>query len=235
MNVVSIMAHQDDEMRCLGAMLKCKARGDHLAFVTLTDGSAGFVQQPDIERAEAARVRHEEMASLARALDAQFINLREQDEYLYDTPQVRQAVIEAIRKTQADLIFTHYCEDYNQDHITSYNLVRHCAMHSCLPVIPTASAPLQSHPAIFTVLPHGPFLFPATHFVDVSDVEEKKIELLMNHRSQEKAMRAAVGQGFEHLCRRPDAYWGDQVGCAYAECFASMRGRGAIKPWSVLP
>ncbi|MCC7407495.1 MAG: PIG-L family deacetylase [Phycisphaeraceae bacterium] len=235
MRIVSIMAHQDDEMRCLGAMLKCQARGDQLAFVTLTDGSAGFVQQPDIPRAQAAQIRHDEMARLAHALGAQFINLQEQDEYLYDTPEVRRAVIEAIRQTRADLIFTHYHEDYNQDHITTHDLVRHCAMQSCLPVIPTASPPLASHPAVFTVLPHGPFLFPATHFVDVTDFEARKIELLLHHQSQETAMRAAVGQGFEGLCRRPDAYWGDQVGCPYAECFAPMRGRGAIKPFNVLP
>ena len=30
MNVVSIMAHQDDEMHCLGTMLKARARGDRL-------------------------------------------------------------------------------------------------------------------------------------------------------------------------------------------------------------
>ena len=44
MNVVSIMAHADDEMRCLGTMLRCAERGDRLAFITLTDGSHGYVQ-----------------------------------------------------------------------------------------------------------------------------------------------------------------------------------------------
>src|SRR4051812_31044641 len=67
MNFVSIMAHQDDEMRCLGTMLKCRARGDRLAFVTLTDGSGGFVHQPDIARTDAARIRHEEMSVLAES------------------------------------------------------------------------------------------------------------------------------------------------------------------------
>ena len=54
MNVVSIMAHQDDEMRCLGTMLKCQARGDRLFFITLTDGSGGFVQTPSLSRKPAA-------------------------------------------------------------------------------------------------------------------------------------------------------------------------------------
>jgi len=71
--------------------------------------------------------------------------------------------------------------------------------------------------------------------VDVSDYEEEKIALLGNHRSQEEAMRLAMGRGFEDLCRTADAYWGSLAGCAYAECFTPMRARGAIKPFNVLP
>ncbi len=235
MHVVSIMAHQDDEMRCLGTMLKCRTRGDELAFITLTDGSAGFVQRPDISRDEAAAIRHGEMARLAEAVGAVFINLRHQDEYLYDTPQARRDLIEAIRATQADVIFTHHHEDYNQDHVTTHHLVRHCAMQSSLPVIATDSPPLAGHPALFSVLPHGPFPFTPTHFVDVTDFEDHKIQLLRHHASQEVAMRAAVGSGFEALCRVPDAYWGQQTDCAFAECFAPMAARGAIKPYAVLP
>jgi LmbE family N-acetylglucosaminyl deacetylase len=235
MNIVSIMAHQDDEMHCLGTMLKARAQGDRLFFVTVTDGAKGFVQQPDIDPEEAARIRHAEMSELARRLDAVYLNLREPDEFLYDTPQVRMSLIEAIRRTQADLIFTHYHEDYNLDHTTVSSLVRHCAMQSCLPVLPTESMPLEAHPAIFLVAPHGPFEFPATHFVDVSDYETDKIALLSLHRSQETAMQQAVGAGFDRLCRRSDAYWGQQVGCEYAEAFTPMRARGAVKPYGVLP
>lgn len=235
MNVASIMAHQDDEMRCLGTMLRCRARGDRLFFVTLTDGAKGFVQNPAIDPTEAGRIRHEEMTAVARAAGGAYINLRQKDEFLYDTPQVRMDLIEAIRQTQADVVFTHFGEDYNQDHVTTHMLVRHCAMQSCLPVLPTASAPLAKHPAVFLVPPHGPFLFPASHFVDIGDVEGEKVRILQLHRSQEEAMRLAVGEGFDGLCRRPDAYWGEQAGCAFAECFAPMRARGAMKPFSVLP
>jgi len=235
MNVVSVMAHQDDEMQCLGTLLKCRARGDTISFVTVTDGAKGFVQQPKIEPARAAAIRHEEMTALARRLDAAYINLREPDEFLYDSAKVRMALIEAIRRTGAELIFTHFHEDYNLDHTTVCSLVRHCAMQSCLPVLPTESEPLKEHPAIFMVAPHGPVVFPATHFVDVTAFEETKIALLGLHRSQEEAMQKAVGAGFERLCRRVDGYWGQQVGCKYAEGFVPMRGRGAIKPYNVLP
>lgn len=235
MNVVSIMAHQDDEMRCLGTMLKCKARGDTLAFVTLTDGSKGFVQNPTITREDAAAIRHGEMTALARAVDAEYINLGELDEFLYDTADVRMRLIEAIRCTKADVIFTHFEQDYNLDHIGTGLLVRHCAMHSCLPVLPTRSAPLAAHPAIFMIEPHGPVQFPGTHYVDITDYHERKVELMGYHASQDVAMQLGVGSNMRALCERIAAYRGEQVGCQYAECFAPMQARGAIKPFSVLP
>jgi LmbE family N-acetylglucosaminyl deacetylase len=235
MNVVSIMAHQDDEMRCLGTMLKCRARGDRLWFVAVTDGSGGVMRDPLPSRQEAAAVRRAEMSALARACGAEYLCLEERDEFLYDTPETRMRLIEAIRRTGADLIFTHFEEDYNLDHTTVHQLVRHCCMHSSLPLLLTESRPLARHPAIFTVPPHGAFQFPATHFVDVTEQFAEKVRLLALHASQEDAMQRALGTGFDQLCTRPDAFWGEQAGCTYAECFAPMRGRGAIKPFNVLP
>jgi len=235
MHVVSIMAHQDDEMRCLGTMLKCAERGDLLHFITVTDGSGGFVQRPDISREEAARIRHEEMSALASAIGAEYINIRQHDEFLYDTPEVRYAIVDALRRTKAELVFTHYKEDYNRDHTMTYELVRHCAMHACLPMMKTGTPPLKAHPAIFCVEPHGPIPFPATHFVDITQYEDRKIALLKMHVSQETAMQMALNSGFDKLCRKPDAYWGEKAGCEYAECFVGMPARGAIKPYNVLP
>lgn len=235
MNVVSIMAHQDDEMRCLGAMLKCQKRGDRLFFITLTDGSKGMVQEPTLSREEAAAIRAREMNALAEAAVATYLNLGEADEFLYDTPEVRLKLIEAIRATQAGLIFTHYHQDYNLDHVTVHSLVRHCAMQACLAVLPTASPPLKEHPAIFTCEPFGAFHFPATHYVDIGEVRQEKVRLLRFHASQELALQAAVGSGLEAICARLEAYRGDQVGCAWAEAFIPMQGRGTIKPYPVLP
>lgn len=235
MNVVSVMAHADDEMRCLGTMLKCRERGDRLFFITLTDGSKGFVQSPGIAQAEAARIRQAEFNALAAEVMGTYINLEEQDEFLLDTPEVRMKLIEAVRQTRADLVFTHYHEDYNLDHVTVNALVRHCVMQACLPVLPTSSEPLLSSPAVFQCEPSGAFHFPASHYVDISAYHDEKVRLLKNHASQETAMQLAVGAGFEALCARVEAYRGEQVGCPYAECFVPMPGRGSIKPFSVLP
>ncbi len=237
MNVVSIMAHQDDEMQCLGTMLKCRSRGDRLFFVVLTDGSKGFCHRPTITPEEAARIRNEEMNGLACQLNAVYLNLQEPDEFLYDTKEVRLKLIEAIRRTRAELIFTHYYEDYNQDHATVATLVKHCAMQAALPVIATESQPLADYPAIFMARPHGFLMFPVTHLVDVHACEEEKIALAKFHRSQEEAMEMDIegGQGLGGVVRMGDAYWGEQADCGYAEAFTPMRARGAIKPYNVLP
>ncbi len=235
MNIVSIMAHQDDEMRCLGTMLKCQARGDALHFISLTDGSAGVLRDPYPSRKEAAKIRRVEMTRLVRSLRATCQCIGERDAYLMDTPAVRNKLLEALRKTRADVIFTHHHEDYNEDHTTTHRLVKHCAMLASLPLLPTGSSCLKAPPAIFCVEPHGPIPFSATHFVDITDFEMEKIRLLQFHVSQESAMQKAVGAGFDKLCKRPDAYWGEKAGCEYAEAFVSMAARGAIKPFPVLP
>ena len=65
MNVVSVMAHQDDELMCLGTMLKMKARGDSLHFICLTGGEMGMVQYPEMSSKEASECRKMEMEALA--------------------------------------------------------------------------------------------------------------------------------------------------------------------------
>ena len=235
MNVVSILAHQDDEMFCLGTMLRCRARGDRLAFLTLTDGSNGFVQNPARPRAEAAGIRQAEMQALADAVDATYQCLGERDGFLADTPDLRVRLIEAIRNARADVIFTHTEADYNLDHTTTQNLVRHCTMLAALPVTPTESAPLTEHPAIFEIEPHGPSAFAPTHFVDITGVHADKGALIALHRSQEEAFRQGLGYGLAEMISKVSAFRGWQAGCEQAEGFVSMRSRGAIKPGAVLP
>lgn len=235
MHVVSIMAHQDDEMHCLGTMLKCRKRGDKLFFITLTDGSNGFVQSPDISREKAAIIRHREMSALAKACSAAFINIKERDEFLYDTPRVRMKLVEAIRKIKPELIFTHYEKDYNLDHTTVCALARQCSLIASLPVLPTSSPPLKAHPAVFMIEPHGPIEFTPTDYVDITDYHEEKTKLLGRHISQEKAMEEALGHGLGALCAIISRFRGLHAGCKYAEAFVPMRTRGAMKAFNVLP
>jgi len=123
MNVAFIGAHPDDEMFCLGTLLLCRRRGDRLFLICATNGDKGISDDPDFPHAECARLRDREMREVARAIDAEYQCLGEPDEALYDTWDNRLKMIEAIRHTQADLLFTHFSQDYNLDHSTTSALV----------------------------------------------------------------------------------------------------------------
>jgi LmbE family N-acetylglucosaminyl deacetylase len=235
MNVVSVMAHQDDELMCLGTMLKMQERGDALHFVCVTDGCGGMIQSPDMSRAEAAAIRDKEMRDLANHVGAGYICLGERDEYLYDTPQVRDRLIDALRACQADVVLTHFSPDYNVDHMTVNPLVRQCAMQAPFPMIETEHPPLQSPPAVFLIEPSGGFEFEPTHYVDITAHVERKRVLARCHRSQDDAFRAGLGKGLDDWILEVSRARGAQVGVEHAEAFRPMLSRGLVKPYSVLP
>lgn len=220
---------------CLGTMVRMQERGDSLHFVCVTDGCGGMVHAPEMPREEAASVRDREMRDLAGRLGATYACLGERDEYLYDTPDLRNRLINAIRTARADVIFTHFTPDYNVDHMTVNLLVRQCAMQAPLPMIRTEAPPLADAPAIFLVEPSGGFEFQPTHYVDISSVAERKRELARCHASQDEAMRAALGKGVDDWILEKSRYRGSQVGVPHAEGFRPMLSRGFVKPFPILP
>lgn len=235
MNVLSLMAHQDDELMCLGTMLKMRARGDRLHFVCVTDGSGGMAQAPDMPREEAAAIRDREMRDLTGRLDATYRCLGVQDEYLYDTPEVRLQVVEAIRACRADVIFTHFNPDYNVDHMTVNTLARQAAMHAPFPMTHTQSPALEATPAVFVVEPSSGFEFEPSHYVDISEVIEAKRELARCHRSQDDAFRAALHLGLDDWICETSRYRGSQVSVPHAEAFRPFYARGLVKAFPILP
>lgn len=235
MNVISVMAHQDDELMCLGTMLKMQERGDALHFICVTDGSGGMVHAPDMPRAEAAAIRDREMSALAAKLGATYQCLGEHDEYLYDTPDVRLRLVNALRVCRADVVFTHHDPDYNLDHTTVNHLVRQCAMHMPFPMTRTDASPTESSPAVFLVEPSGGFEFEPSHWVDITGQIERKRKLARCHKSQDDAFREAFGWGLDEWITRASARRGDQACVAHAEAFRPMLSRGLVKAWPVLP
>ena len=235
MNVASVMAHQDDELMCLGTMLKMRDLGAKLHFICVTDGSCGMVQAPEMSRADAAAIRDREMRSLASQLDASYQCLGEPDEFLYDTREVRIALIQAIRACRAEVVFTHSDPDYNLDHMTVNALVRQCAMQAPFPMIRTESAPLPTSPAVFLVEPGVGFGFEPTHYVDISANIGEKRSLALCHVSQDEAFRAGLGKGLGDWMCEASAQRGAQVGVPHAEGFRPMMSRGLIKARAILP
>src|SRR5271157_2110185 len=104
MNIVSIGAHQDDiELNCLGTLIKYRDRGDvTITNVTISNGDKGFQHAPDTPYAEVAATRIAEADAVAAALGGRHICLKESDEYIRDTDEVRNRLTDILRAAQAD-------------------------------------------------------------------------------------------------------------------------------------
>ena len=220
MNVAFIGAHPDDEMFCLGTLLLCRQRGDRLFLICATNGDKGISDDPDFPHAECARLRDREIHDVARELDAEYQCLGEPDEALYDTWPNRLKMIEAIRRTQADLLFTHFSQDYNLDHSTTSALVLQAALLSQIASVRTDSPALPRVPPIFYVDPGPGFGFEATHFVEIDAATAGKMRQIVGlHKSQMEVSQRLLGKDYRDMLDERLKATGDRVGVPYAEAF----------------
>ena len=229
MNIVHVGAHQDDEGRCLGTLLKYQRQGGHsITLICTTNGDKGFSFDEHTPHEVAAATRDREMRAVAAALGARYICLGAPDEYLYDTPDMRLRLIDALRACQADLIFTDWVDEYNLDHSTTSRLVYQASLLTIIASIKTEHPALTVTPKIFYCPPWGEgYGFEATHFVALDQtIMDEVVRIINLHQSQVAVMRQVGEDMAEALVQRARQY-GARVGVPYAEafrpCLASRR------------
>lgn len=236
MNITFVGAHQDDEMFCLGTLLRYRERGDKLSFVCVTNGDKGLSDRPDVPHAEAARIRDREMRQVCERLDADYQCLGEPDEALVDTWEVRLRLIGALRRMKSDLVLTHFYRDYNLDHSTTSNLAFQCTMLTAIASIQTKHAPLARCPALFYVDPGPGYGFEATHFVEIpAAIVEEMMDLMALHVSQQDVIRRMAGTSYCEMIRRRLAGTGERVGVPFAEAFRPCLASRRIPLANMLP
>lgn len=220
MNIVHVGAHQDDEARALGTLIKYRDQGGHrITFICTTNGDKGFTFDTETPYEVVAATREREMEAVAASLGAEYICLGAPDEFLYDNPEMRLKLIDALRACRAGLIFTDWTSEYNIDHTITAELVLQCAMLTIVASIRTPHPALSVTPRIFHCDPGPGFGFEGTHFVELSpDIMEEKVRLINLHESQMAIMRQIGGDWAEEHrehCRQT----GIRVGTPYAEVF----------------
>lgn len=221
MHIVWIGAHQDDEMKVLGTLLKYRRQGGHtFTFICATNGDKGMSFDPDTPLAEAARIRELEMRKVVAEFDAEYVCLKVPDEFLFDDQPTRLAMLDAIRAARADLIFTHWRDDYNLDHVTTSQLVYQAALTAPISSIATEHPALGHTPKIFYVPPLDEgYGFEATHYVELDEeLLAEKIRLVHHHASQ-IAVFKQIGDDFGQRLRLEAERAGARASVQYAECF----------------
>jgi LmbE family N-acetylglucosaminyl deacetylase len=231
MNIVTVFAHQDDEMRCLGTLLRLRQAGHSIAMVCVSDGGKGLAFGDDDELSRAAAVRDTEMRSVAARLGAEYRCLAREDGFTQNDAALRRELIAVLRELGADLIFTHWVEDYNPDHVATAQSVVDAALFVNLPSFEPGSTALPRTPAIFHTNPGDGYGFEATHFVQLDDgVAQEKAELIRLHVSQMAVMRTLRGRDYADDMDDEDRRQGSRLMVGRAESFRPCLAERRI-PW----
>jgi LmbE family N-acetylglucosaminyl deacetylase len=185
LHVIAFGAHPDDcDIRAVGTAMKFTALGHKVKFVSVTNGDAGH--QTEGGGALAKRRRAEAQESARRSGIAEYEVLDNHDGELLPSIPVREQVIRAIRKWNADIVLAPRPNDYHPDHRYTGVLVQDAAYMVVVPNICPDTPPLRKNPVFMYY--EDRFQKPAPFRPDVTiaidDVYEKKVDVLDSHVSQ---------------------------------------------------
>ena len=195
-SVLAIAAHPDDiEFVMAGTLLRLIELGWEAHYFNIANGCCG---SSTLTPQECAATRLEEAKSAAEMLPAKFYSpIRNDLEVFYDH-ETHVAVADVVRRARPSIILTHSASDYMEDHQNAARLAVGAAFVRAVPNFPSAETTYDTPVAIYHAQPHGnrdPMgqLVTPTHFVDTSELAERKRELLNCHRSQAKWLDETQG------------------------------------------
>ncbi len=190
-----IFAHPDDaEFGSAGTVASWTKAGTEVAYVCVTDGSAGSNER-GVVREELAKVREQEQRAACEVLGVggcTFLGIR--DGYVEVTFDLRRAITREVRRFRPDVLVAPDPQRYWDEQRSYINHTDHRAVgQACMAVVNPDSS---TRPMFPELLDEGlePFeiryLWIPTYegeadtFIDITDTIERKIEALRCHKSQ---------------------------------------------------
>jgi LmbE family N-acetylglucosaminyl deacetylase len=136
------------------------------------------------------------------------------------------AMADVVRMVRPDVMITHNPQDYMTDHVETSLIATNGGFCSGLGHRPRKYDAYMSFIPTFFMDTLAGVDFQPTHYVDITDQIETKLQALECHVSQLKWMREHDNIDFADMVRTCSKYRGYQCGVAYAEGF---------KPYNVYP
>ncbi len=235
MRIMCFSPHPDDsEIFCAGTLAKYKSQGHDVAIAVMTRGDVG---SPTLSREEIAEVREAETRAAAEVIGAELFWLGYDDEFLYDTPEVRRHVIDVIRRFRPHILLCPDKDhDYHPDHVRTGQIVWDTHVMAAVRLIATDHPPTDRvHDIWYYDTPGGIGFVPET-YVDITDVWDTKVKAVECHQSQNDWLKHIYGYPVTYLLEMQFRFRGYQCGCAFAEAFRKARmypqtvGRKALLP-----
>jgi LmbE family N-acetylglucosaminyl deacetylase len=185
-NLICFGAHADDiEFGCMGTVIKLLEEGYSGRFVILTNGENGF-KAGAASREERIRIRKEEQLEVGRKLGLkEVIFLDYPDGLLTYSDDLRRRLVEILKRLRPDKVFSFDPANQEYDDINLFHrdhrIAARVVFDACFAAKNLWMYPGEAHRVgeIHFFGSHKP-----NHFVDITDVMERKLELLACHRSQ---------------------------------------------------
>lgn len=234
MNILALGAHPDDvEVFCAGTLLKYRSQGHRIFIALTTSGNQGSNELDS--RDEIAAVREVEQLEAAKSYDAEVRFLRFDDELLIDSPNVRRAVINAMRWANPDVILTNPPWDPSPDHAETGKIVSKLMLSLPGKNIPADEPSVAKKVSLFYWDTLGGIDFSPEVYVDIGDFLAPKLQSLDKHKSQVDWMAHYTDDDLKEYCTALARLRGIQAGCRYAEGFRAFRIHGYMPDFKLLP
>ena len=198
MTVLAVHAHPDDiEFMCAGTLFLLREAGCILHYMTIARGDVGSMMT---DREETARIREAEARNAASFLGAEFHPAITNDlEILYTTTLV-QKLLAVVREAAPDIMLIASPEDYMEDHMSASRLAvtaAFCREMSNAVSIPQRQ-PISKDVVLYHAMPHGlrdglRRLIVPDFYVDITDVIDRKEQMLARHESQKSWLDRTQG------------------------------------------
>ena len=234
MRVLAVSAHPDDvELLCAGTLLRFANAGDETTICHVTTGNKGSY---DIPPDELANIRIKEARAAAALAGAKHSTLGYGDgEVNAGNVEQRDAVVRLLREVRPDLIITHYPADYQVDHNEVACLVFDASFYASVPSYLPGKLEATAVTPIHYMEPIGGYEFDPTEWVDITDVMDRKIEMLRQHSSQLTWLSDHDGDDPVERMITTSRFRGLQAGVQYAEAFRQCTRWMRPQPRRLLP
>jgi len=204
-NVLAVGAHFDDvELGCSGALAKHVKSGDSVYIYVATDSEYANPKGKIIRKAEDARKEGEQAAAL---IGAELICGSCKSLYLEFEEKINAALVKLVEEKQIDLIYVHWTDDIQHDHINLGRAVIHAGRH-----VPR----ILMYRSNWYISAGN---FKENFFVDISDTWEIKEQAILAHQSE----CGRVGNQWIDYLKRDALNKGMIAGVKYAECFETVK------------
>ena len=205
MNVLGVGAHFDDlELGCSGTLMRHKMNGDHVIMVVITDSSYKNADGMTIRKADIAI---QEGQKAAEIIGAELITLNYQTFYVPFDEGLTKELNHIIESRKIDCIYSHWVHDIHRDHQLTGRATMMAGRH-----VPRF---LMYRSNYYDADQE----FRGNFYVDITDMMDRKIEVIKAHQSELERLRYVWLDFFT----KQNENDGQKIGVKYAECFEVVR------------